>query len=128
MKFIWALRFSVIVFTIIQLWRFKTIHKLCMSNKNSLFILLSLPYAITCLSLSSSFFYYFFVFFFLLDSTILELEKKLLDATAKYANSHSNSNNSNCQINTCDSCIVGSHAVMCKYHWRWRDCQNIKHS
>ncbi|KAL7050580.1 hypothetical protein ACKWTF_004131 [Chironomus riparius] len=47
------------------------------------------------------------------DSTILELEKKLLDATAKYANNH---NNNNCQFNASDSCLVGSRTVMCKYH------------
>lgn len=73
---------------------------------------------------------YFLSLFFLLrlsfaDSTILELEKKLLDATAKYANNHNNNNN--CQFNASDSCLVGSRTVMCKYHWRWRDCQNIKY-
>ncbi|XP_070489836.1 uncharacterized protein [Chironomus tepperi] len=44
------------------------------------------------------------------DSTILELEKKLLDATAKYANNHNNNNN--CQFNASDSCLVGSRTVM----------------
>lgn len=51
---------------------------------------------------------------FFADSTILELEKKLLDATAKYANNHNNNNN--CQFNASDSCLVGSRTVMCKYH------------
>jgi hypothetical protein len=49
---------------------------------------------------------------FLADSTLLELERKLLDATSKF-----NANNSaKCNNASDDSCILGSgRAVMCKY-------------